>query len=219
MKSRIESVFGPRPGGPNPLGSGRRYSRFVYRTKLTLPAVAGALLLLVAAWPRLQGAFVSVRFPVPHIDLSDARDLHMANARFTGVDRQDRPFTITADTARQKPDLNGLVTLERPKGDLTTVAGNWLELSANSGLYQPQQQLLDLYGEVALFQDKGNEFHTASAHVNMEAGTAEGDQPVTGQGPFGDVAADGFRILDRGDTIIFKGHATLAIEPRGTQNP
>ena len=219
MKSRARDAFAPRPGAARQPFAGRRYSRFVYLTKLALPIVACALLLLVAVWPRLQTVFETVRFPAPHIDLSEARDLHMAKARYTGLDRNNRPFTITAELARQKPDLHGLVTLEKPKGDLTTAAGNWLELSANTGLYQQQQQLLDLFGQVALFQDKGNEFHSTTAHIDMAAGTAEGDDPTTGQGPFGNVTADGFRILDRGDTIIFKGHATLELEPRAAAKP
>jgi lipopolysaccharide export system protein LptC len=219
VKARAPDALAPRPGAARQPFAGRRYSRFVYLTKLALPIVACALLLLIAVWPRLQNVFETVRFPAPRIDLSDARDLHMAKARYTGLDRNNRPFTITAELARQKPDLQDLVTLEKPKGDLTTAAGNWLELSANTGLYQQQQQLLDLFGQVALFQDKGNEFHSTTAHIDMAAGTAEGDDPTTGQGPFGNVIADGFRILDRGDTIIFKGHATLEIEPRSAAKP
>jgi lipopolysaccharide export system protein LptC len=219
VKSRAPDAIAPRPGVLRQPFAGRRYSRFVFLTKLALPAVACALLLLIAAWPRLQGVFETVHLPAPRLDLSEARDLHMANARFTGIDRNNRPFTITAVMARQKPDLQGLVTLDKPKGDLTTTAGNWLELSANTGLYEQQPQLLDLFGEVALYQDKGNEFHSTTAHIDMAAGTANGDDPMTGQGPFGNVTADGFRILDRGDTIIFKGHAMLDIEPRGTRTP
>ena len=219
MKSRAPDALAPRPGAARQPLAGRRYSRFVYLAKLGLPIAACALLLLVAVWPRLQTVFESAHFPAPRIDVSEAGDLHMAQARYTGLDRNNRPFTITAELARQKPDLQGLITLEKPKGDLTTTAGNWLELSANTGLYQQQPQLLDLFGQVALFQDKGNEFHSTTAHIDMAAGTAEGDDPTTGQGPFGNVTADGFRILDRGATIIFKGHAKLDIEPRGTQNP
>lgn len=215
MKSRASNTFAPRPAAARV----RHYSRFVYLTKLALPATACGLLLLIAAWPRLEGVFETVRFAAPRIDLSEARDLHMAKARYTGIDRQNRPFTVTAVVARQKPKLDGLITLEQPRGDLTTTSGNWLELSASAGFYQPQPQLLDLFGEVALFQDKGNEFHSATAHVDMAAGTAEGDDPVTGQGPFGNVTAEGFRILDRGDTIVFTGHAKLEIRPRGTSGP
>ena len=107
----------------------------------------------------------------------------MVAARYTGLDRENRPFVVTAEVARQKPELDDLITLERPKGDLTTASGNWLELTADTGLYQPQPQLLDLFGNVALFQDKGNEFHSDSAHVDMGAGTAEGDDPVDRPGP------------------------------------
>ena len=153
------------------------------------------------------------------LDISAARDLNMVAARFTGVDRQDRPFVVTAEIARQKPKLDDLVSLDRPKGDLTTASGGWLELSGDTGFYQPQPQLLDLFGNVALFQDKGNEFHTASAHVDMNAGSAEGDEAITGHGPFGSVTGQGFRIVDRGDTIIFKGHATLDIQPRASATP
>ncbi len=212
MKARGDIAFAPRTVGPERQGVGRRHSRFVALAKRLLPALAGAML-LIAVWPRLDAAFLSLHIKLPRLDVSDARDLHMISARYSGFDRENRPFVITADVARQKPQLDGLISLEHPKGDLTMVSGSWLELSGDTGFYQPTPQLLDLFGNVALFQDKGNEFHSSSAHVNMNAGTADGDDPVTGQGPFGDVTAQGFRILDRGATIIFKGHATLGIQP------
>jgi lipopolysaccharide export system protein LptC len=212
VKARAAELIAPRRRAAS--GGGRRYSRFVYLAKLALPAIAVGLLLMIAAWPRLEGAFETVRIAVPLIDLSDASDLRMVNARFTGIDKQSRPFVITAAIARQKPNLDGLITLERPKGDLTTLSGNWLELSSDTGFYEPQPQHLDLFGNVALFQDKGNEFHSSSAHVDMNLGTADGDDPMSGQGPFGHVIAQGFRILDRGDTIVFKGHTQLDVDPR-----
>jgi lipopolysaccharide export system protein LptC len=196
---------------------GRRYSRFVALAKRLLPVMAVTLLLLVVAWPRIESTLLSLRLQLPRLDVTEARDLQMVAARYSGVDRENNPFIVTADVARQKPKLDDLITLERPKGDLTMQSGSWLELSADTGFYQPQPQLLDLYGNVALFQDKGNEFHSTSAHVDMAAGTAEGDAPVTGQGPFGNVTAQGFRMLDRGGTIIFTGRATLEMQPRERQ--
>ncbi|HUK58340.1 MAG TPA: LPS export ABC transporter periplasmic protein LptC [Stellaceae bacterium] len=216
MKTRAET-FAPRPARSRVDPAARRYSRFVYRAKLALPALALGLVLLLAAWPRVEGVFENVRLHVPRIDMSDASDLHMVKARYSGIDRENRPFVITADVARQKPNLDDLITLERPKGDLTTTGGNWLELSGDTGFYQPQPQLLDLFGNVSLYQDKGNEFHSTSAHLDMSAGTAVGDDPVTGQGPFGNVTAQGFRILNRGDTIFFTGHTRLDMTPQQGQ--
>lgn len=189
----------------------RRYSRFVFLAKRILPAVAVTLLLLVAAWPRVQEAIERMHFTLPRLDLREAQDLRMVNARYSGIDRQNRPFVVTADVARQNPNADDLVSLEGPKGDMTTANGSWFELSGYTGIYQPQQQLLDLFGNVELFQDKGNEFRTDSAHIDMANGTAQGDEPIEGQGPFGHITGQGFRILNRGDTIIFTGHSHLEL--------
>jgi lipopolysaccharide export system protein LptC len=189
------------------------YSRFVGLAKRIFPGVAAVLLVLVAAWPHLQKELEQVRFALPRLDPQEAQDLRMVNARYTGLDRQNRPFVITADVARQNRNADDLVSLEGPKGDLTTLNGSWFELSAYTGVYQPQSQLLDLFGNVQLFQDKGNEFRSDSAHIDMTNGTAEGDEPIEGQGPFGHVSGEGFRIRDHGDVIIFTGKSPLELVP------
>ncbi|HEV3177852.1 MAG TPA: LPS export ABC transporter periplasmic protein LptC [Stellaceae bacterium] len=189
-----------------------RYSRFVAWMKLALPTAAVALLLLVAVWPRIQSA-VERLHKLPRIDLSQARDLRMVNLHYSGKDRHDRPFTVTADAARQRPEVDDLVELEGPKADMTTQNDTWLALTAYSGVYRPQSQLLDLFGNVELFQDKGNEFKTDSAHIDMAKGSADGADPIEGHGSFGTIEAEGFRIENQGDIIIFTGKARLLLEP------
>jgi lipopolysaccharide export system protein LptC len=198
---------------PRPRAFSRRYSRFVSLAKRIFPAIAFSLIVLVAMWPRIEETIEHVHFALPRIDLREARDLRMVQAHYSGIDRQQRPFVITADTARQNPDANDIIALEGPKGDLTTLTGGWFELTSRTGLYQPQAQLLDLFGNVQVFQDKGNEFRTESAHIDMANGTAEGHEPIEGQGPFGHVTGEGFRMLDRGDVIIFTGRARLDLAP------
>jgi lipopolysaccharide export system protein LptC len=189
------------------------YSRFVSLAKRILPVIALVLLVLVAAWPRLQDMLERVHFAPPQLDLREAQDVRMVQARYSGVDRQHRPFIITANVARQNPSANDIVALERPKGDMTTASGSAIEITARTGIYQPQTQLLDLFGDVRLLQDKGNEFRTGSAHVDMANGTAEGHEPIEGLGPFGHADGQGFRILDRGDVIIFTGQSHLELVP------
>jgi lipopolysaccharide export system protein LptC len=189
------------------------YSRFVGLAKRILPAIALTLLALVAAWPRLEDVIEHVRFMAPRLDLREAQDLRMVQARYSGIDRQERPFVITADVARQNPSAADIVSLEGPKGDLTTSNSGWIEVTADRGIYQPQAQILDLFGNVQLFQDRGNEFRSESAHVDMANGTAEGHQRIEGQGPFGHIVGEGFRILDRGDIIIFTGKSQLELLP------
>jgi lipopolysaccharide export system protein LptC len=70
-----------------------------------------------------------------------------------------------------------------------------------------------------VFHDRGYELTTDTAHVDMAAGTAEGNDAVQGQGVFGDVTSQGFRLLDHGQTIIFTGKAKLHVAPRASQEP
>jgi len=196
------------------LDDGRGHSRFVHRTKWTLPAVAAALLVLVAVWPQLEAVFERVRFGLPRIDLSEARRLRMVQPRYTGVDRENRPYVLTADAATQIPRDTDLISLDGPKADLTTNSGNWVQLSGDAGTYQAQPQLLDLYGNVEFYQDRGNEFHTDSAHIDILNGTAESHDAVDGHGPFGHITSEGFNMYNRGDVIVFTGKTFLTLLPR-----
>jgi len=189
------------------------YSRFVAAAKRLLPLLALGLLVLVAVWPRLDIRLDRLA-AIPKVDPRQAHDLRMLNARYTGVDRENRPYVLTADAAEQlSNDIDDLIGLEGPRADLTTADGGWFETSSYTGTYQPQSKTLNLFGNVALFADRGDEFHSDSARVDLAHSTAQGDEPVTGQGPFGHVTAAGFRILDHGATIIFTGHTDLYLEP------
>jgi lipopolysaccharide export system protein LptC len=193
------------------------YSRFVATAKWLLPLIAVCLLALVALWPRLEVSIQQLA-AMPKLDPRMAHDLRMLKARYTGVDRDNRPYVLTADAAQQQSaDINDLIGLDGPTADLTMQDGGWLELNSFTGTYRPQGQILELFGNVAIYADRGDEFHSDSAHIDLVNNAAEGHDPVTGQGPFGHVVADGFQILDKGDTIIFTGHATLELEPRAQQ--
>jgi lipopolysaccharide export system protein LptC len=195
-------------------GDTRSHSRFVQRGKWILPSLAASLLLLVATWPQLKSVVDHLHFTLPRIDLSDARNLRMLEPRYTGIDRDNRPYVLTATSATQASGSDDIVSLEAPKADMTTNSSSWLQVTSYTGTYQPQPQLLDLYGDVELYQDRGNEFHTDSARVDVANGTATSDQPVTGQGPFGHVTAEGFTMLDRGAVIQFTGKTNLVLLPR-----
>jgi lipopolysaccharide export system protein LptC len=195
-------------------GDTRSHSRFVQRTKWILPALAVTLLLLVGTWPELKAAIDRLHITVPRIDLSEARNLRMVEPRYTGIDKDNRPYVLTASTATQAAGDDDLISLAAPKADMTTNNGNWLEVTGYTGAYQPQPQLLDLYGDVELYEDRGNEFHTDSARLNIASGTATGDQPVNGQGPFGHVTAEGFAMYNRGEVIDFTGKTNLTLLPR-----
>ena len=186
-----------------------RYSRRVAFLKRVLPALGVTLLLLVAGWPRLAPLLESVRLGLPAIDLREARELRMVNPRYAGLDRYNRPYVVTSAIGRQVPDRNDVMALERPKAVMTMHGGASVVLTAATGIYQSQAQLLDLFTDVNLIHENGTRFVTQRAYINLSDNTAEGHEPVEGHGPSGDISGQGFRVLSKGETIIFTGESHL----------
>jgi lipopolysaccharide export system protein LptC len=185
------------------------YSRRVALLKRALPVVGVTLLLLIAGWTRVGSLLESVQFGLPAIDLREAKELRMTNLRYGGLDRYDRPYVVTAAAGRQIPDRNDVMALERPKAVMTVHGGASVVLTAATGIYQSQTQLLDLFGDVNLVHENGTRFLTQRAHLNLSDNSAEGRDAIEGHGPAGDITGEGFRVLSKGETITFTGESHL----------
>ena len=183
------------------------YSRRVALLKRALPALGVLLLLLIAVWPRLAPIWERMRFAFPAIDLREARELRMLNPRYAGTDRLGRPYVVTAAVGHQVPDRQDLMSLERARAEMKSHSGADIVVTGDTGIYQSQTQLLDLLGNVTLTHENGTRFVTQRARLDAAHNTAEGNDPVEGHGPSGDITAQGFRIFDKGDTVIFTGRS------------
>ena len=196
---------------------GNRYSRRVALLKLALPAIGVALLLLIVVWPRVAPLFDRLRFAA--IDLREARELRMINPRYAGTDRDGHPFVVTAAIGRQVPQRDDLMALDKPVADLQSHSGAKIVVTADSGVYQTQTQFLDLFGKVTVNHENGSSFATTDGRLDSQNGAAEGHNPVEGHGPQGDITAQGFQILDKGDIVIFTGQSNLLLKGSRQENP
>ena len=188
------------------------YSRRVALLKRMLPAIGVFLLLLIAVWPQLAPIWERMRFAFPAIDLREARELRMLKPRYAGTDRLGRPYVVTAAVGHQVPDRQDLMSLEAPRAEMKSHGGAEVVITADTGVYQSQTQLLDLFGNVTMAHENGTRFVTKTARLDAAHNTAEGNDPVEGHGPSGDIKSQGFRIYDKGDTVIFTGKSDMLLK-------
>jgi lipopolysaccharide export system protein LptC len=195
----------------------RRYSALhshvVNLLKVLLPAVALGLVAMVLLWPQLNPIDQRFRLRTVGVSVEDLENLRLLNPRYVGRDSQNQPFALTADQALQLSGDGNLTDLVKPKGDISLKDGTWLALSAETGVYRKQDQILDLEGNVNLFQDGGYEFVTPRARIQLDQGHASGDSPVVGQGPDTELEGQGFRVYNRGDRVVVTGQSRLVIRP------
>ena len=182
--------------------------------RYALPLVAVLLLGLIVIWPLMTGR--EEGFRITYSEMTDVDGtLKMVNARYIGTDERNQPFTVTATEASQPEPNSSVVLLREIAADIfmTEEADAWYALTAAEGVYEREQKLLDLAGQVTLYSDAGHELVTETAHIDLGLGIAEGDQPVQAQGPLGLLNAGNFRLIDRGETMYFGNRVKLVVFP------
>jgi lipopolysaccharide export system protein LptC len=189
------------------------YSRFVQMMKVLLPVVAALLIILILVWPYLRSEDLRFRLSFAALTANQNEDPSMVNPRFLGIDKENKAYSITADLARNLAAGTSSVELEMPKADITLDDGTWLVLTAKTGIFRRAKKTLDLTGAVNLFHDSGYEFKTSKAVIDLQKGVASGSEAVRGHGPFSEIQGEGFRLFDKGKTIIFTGKSKLVIFP------
>lgn len=193
-------------------GHHHRYSRFVGVMKVALPALALVLLAMVVAWPHLTTTDDRFRIGFAGLNADAVDSLTMVNARYFGIDKQGRPFKVTADTATDEGVKNGIIVLAEPKSDFTTRSGANVYVEAREGFYHQASQKLELLGEVSLYHSDGYELHTEEAEIDLGASSARGTKRVDGNGPQGRLDGEGFVITEGGQQVVVTGRSGLKMK-------
>lgn len=148
------------------------------------------------------------------IDQVDADEvITMVNARFTGRNIAGEAYVITAAEARRRRADSSIVDLVNPR----LVDDKGTEVGAPIGVFYQNAEFLDLFQAVQVRDSDGYEFTTTAARVFVQEGRVQGLEPLSGNGPLGDVRADSYEIEDDGDRVILRGNVDLTIYPDGRE--
>jgi lipopolysaccharide export system protein LptC len=177
--------------------------------RFTLPIIAFVALLILVAWP-----FINPR-KIARVAMKNIPDLVVDNLHFTGLDSKNQPYSLSATKATRPGGIQNIYDLDRPEGEMTLTSGAWIAGKAEYGRYDQDTRKLWLGGDVQVFHDKGYQFTTDEAQVDLNDNFAWGEKPVLIQGDFGEIRGLGFKLLDSGSVMIIKGpaHALLYLRP------
>jgi lipopolysaccharide export system protein LptC len=191
-------------------------SSVIRKLRIILPVIATCILFAVLVFSDRKDP-IEAR-PIEEIVKQETGANELIDAQFSSKDEKDRPYTITSDRAYQEHSDSDEIQLENPKANLHVDNNTTISLEGQSGTYDQEKQLLHLKGNVKLLQNEGYEIVTDTVDININNQTANSNSPVSGQGPAGDIKASGLKASGDQSILIFKGPATLTLQPDEASN-
>lgn len=208
---------------------GAAYTWFVRSARYALPAAALVLAGLVIA-QLMANPLQDQLSQLPAEERTLPGQSALEGARYEGADTQGRPFVLTADKALRvlpenasasdlAPAAGETVDLVRPKAALTMSGEKSLALSANGGRFVQDTSTLDLTGGVTLSDQAGNELWVDQVNIDLNDNALVSETPVKGHGPDGTIDAEGLRLENGGERVIFEGRTTLTLPAKKDAAP
>jgi lipopolysaccharide export system protein LptC len=187
-----------------------RYSTHI---QIALPFIALTIVMTGLVWPLLTGEVV--RMPVGRAPMTADRTDYASldRPRLSGLDRTDRPYTLAAERAIQRNRGDTAVDLAAPRIELTARNGRRIEVWSDTARFDRTESHMDFAGNVTARDDRGNTVIAERLRVDPRAGSMTSDRPIRGDGPDGEVDAEGLEVRGHGERVIFTGRVRLVLQP------
>ncbi|MEM1398074.1 MAG: LPS export ABC transporter periplasmic protein LptC [Pseudomonadota bacterium] len=213
-KSRLDNL----PSAPRVTGAeAAAHSRQVRRLRIILPSLAVVLVCIFFANTRNDRPEDVFLDQLTNIEAM-SEELRMANPHFSGVDADGTPFDITASSATQISTDNKTVELNQPKAVSGTDGGEQSTISAKTGKFNSDENMLELTEDVVFERRLGSDSYvmrTSSATFNVDQDTVESNVGVEGDGPRGSrIKADRMTANNETQKAVFEGNVAVRIYPK-----
>lgn len=196
----------------NPILTLGKHTSVVAKIKYLLGMGVMLLLGSLIFYPLLYPVDQPLKLSLSAVDTETAEPKKMINPRFHGMDKHNRPFNVRADEAFQKTDT--VVQLKNINGDMALESGQWAMVEASTGEITTDTRKLVLGDVVKIFSSDGYEIKATDANVDLNAATAQSQQPVTLQGPIGLLEGTGFFLDVNEQRLNITGRVKLTIYPK-----
>ena len=176
--------------------------------KITFPAIAAALVGLLAVWPALQdrGDF-SIKISKP--TKGEIEKLHVKNSVLYVTDKANRVNSFTAENIDETEPGSQLVKMQNPKGKLPTSDVQWVDVTAPTGFYNQKDKLFYLVDGVELLYSDNMKASTKEMYYETDKSLIYGNTPVIADGKYGHLDAKAFEYSTKNEVLKFKGNTTI----------
>jgi lipopolysaccharide export system protein LptC len=186
--------------------SARRHSRAVRIMRIAIPVAVVVIVVGFGLATYFNPLRMIAKLPVNIKDLVvSGTKITMEKPRMSGFTKDGRAYEFIADAAAQdltKPDI---VELRNIRAKLQMQDKSVMDLSADTGIYNTKQEMLQLDTNIVLTSSDGNKGRLSQAMIDIRKGNVVSDQPVELEFLQGVLKGNKMEIVDSGDLVRFHG--------------
>ena len=186
-----------------------KYSIIINSLKYFLISVSIIILVLLAIKITPTKVDVESKVSFENESFSSASQI-LSKPLFIGLDKKKKPFKVSALRATRYNDNQDEFNLEKPEGEIETNSEKFF-MNGDFGVYNKKSQLLTVEGDVNLTDKISMEFKTSKAFFDFKKEILFSDTEVVGRKKHSLIEAEGFKILNRKNKIIFTGKSKLIL--------
>jgi hypothetical protein len=139
----------------------------------------------------------------------------VSTSTFSGFDKEQQPFQISAERAVRDSSDPGAVTLEQVSGNVRRSDGAVLGFAAREGRYVMKTKQLALTGDVRLVSEGRFVASLSEAEVDVENKGLVSRNPVVVEMTDGVIHAGDMAISDDGGRVLFTGGVKARFGDKG----
>ncbi|MCB1384470.1 MAG: LPS export ABC transporter periplasmic protein LptC [Nitratireductor sp.] len=188
-----------------------RHSGRVRRLRIALPLIG---LFIVSG---LAGAYFISQSGLESVVIEkttiEGGKLVMKNPALDGVDKDQRPYKLSAREALQDPRNLKQIELDSIKAQVPIPEGLYANITAGTGFYDDDAKQLRLGGEVDVVTDDGMSANLQDADIDLGAGSLKTQNPVAFATEQAKISADSMFVEDNGKRVVFEKRVKMTIYP------
>jgi lipopolysaccharide export system protein LptC len=163
---------------------------------------AGAIVVLLVIFLYQTGSFSPSTKKPDHTAVSHDQ-VTVMESTITGLDSQNRPYSISSSNAVQDKDKPNFIALNEVSGATNRSSGETITFESRKGFYNSDVKTLDLETDVVIKSAGRFTARMDKAHVIVGEKKLTSDVPVTVEFTSGTIDAHGVEISNDGNNILF----------------
>ena len=181
-------------------------SQFIRKLYYKLvPLILSIFFITIFFWPSIYTTY-SIKKPV----LKNQEKTQKYS--FQGIDEFNQPFYLHAKKYQKIANSKNKLLFKKPKAEINLKKGKWLTMNAEEGIFDIEQQKLELIGNVLFLHSDGEQIDTNNAIIDLKKAKIYGNKKIFGKNETVSFSSEGFEVKKTVKSFQLFGKSKIKIK-------